>query len=182
MKCKMKDFLQTKLDTNESTVFELYVEYSIAETELLLVLTLEEVKTYINSSKFWGYIYERTNHYVNRETEVEYYHYIKSCDAHDPILKDIRLDRIKIFVKGSRPIRRAVKSLYALEESIKEHNEYGGDGLSEYDFCNELARITAELAISLEIVRPTTVENFNDCLYDHLDKWRTAIFDEGDFR
>ena len=89
---------------------------------------------------------------------------------------------MKVFVKGRRPIRRAIKSLYDLEKSIKEHNEYGGDGLTDNDFYNELARITAELAISLELVRPTTVDDFTDCLYEHLDKWRTAIFDEGDFK
>lgn len=182
MKLKMKEFLQSQLYLGTNTTFELYVEHSIDKTELLLILSQTEVQTYAHTAKFWEYIYERTKHYVHADTEVEYYHYIKSNDSDDPIIRATGLGRLKVFVKGSRPTRRAVKSLYTLEESIKENKEYGGDGLSEDDFYNELARITAELAVSLELVKPTTVDDFTDCLYDHLDKWRTAIFDEGDFK
>ena len=182
MKLKIKKFLQSLLYLGENTVFELYVEHSITNTELLLILSQTEIYNYANKAEFWEYVYERTNHYVHADTEVEYFHRIKSNDSNDPLIKAVGLNRIKVFVKGDRPTRRAVKSLYLLEESIKEHNEYGGDSLTEDDFYNELARITAELAVSLELVRPTTVEDFNDCIYEHLDRWRTTIFDEGDFK
>ena len=172
MKLKMKDFLQSHLYLGKNTTFELYVENSIDEVELLLILSQTEIQEYANTAKFWEYIYERTNHYINADTKVEYYHYVKDNNS----------NRMKIFVNGRRPIRRAVKDLYKLEESIKEHKEYGGDGLTEDDFYNEIARIAVELAISLDLVRPTTVENFNERLYDHLDKWRTAIFDGVDFK
>lgn len=181
MKLNMREFLQTVNYlgqdptvnyVDQNITVELYVEYYIDNVERLLVLSSSEIYKYGNFTKFWNYIYERTNHYINADTKVEYYHYIKDNNS----------NRIKIFVNGRRPIRRAVKDLYKLEESIKEHKEYGGDGLTEVDFYNEIARIAAELAISLDLVRPTTVDNFTDCLYEHLDKWRTAIFDEGDFK
>ena len=171
MKLNMKDFCQSILYLGKYTTVELYVEYSVDKVERLLTLSSTEIYKYGNFTKFWNYIYERTNHYINADTKVEYFHHIK----------DNKVDRIKIFVNGRRPIRRAVKELYALEESINEHKKYGGDGLTDDDFYNEIARIAAELAVSLELVKPTTAEDFTECLSDHLDKWRTAIFDEGDF-
>ena len=144
-------------------------EPRVIKEETLLSLSPTEIADNYHNAKWWKHIYETTKHYIEPNTPVYYMANVNNTND--------KVRMVKIFVCERNPINKIAFDLKNFEDSYYEFKEYGGNGLTEIDFIDKLAKIFTEYAIKTGIVRPSTIEYFTDSMFDKLDDWRTDLLD-----